>query len=96
MRYLRNVFIPWAIALTLVLSMVTVALAQSTSTEGIDSLLNGTKEKVEGVSSLIIQSNSVDTATFGSSLSAFANKPSELDIPDPEDAFTLSLSLIHI
>ena len=92
MRYLRNVFIPWAIALTLVLSMVTVALAQSTSTEGIDSLLNGTKEKVEGVSSLIIQSNSVDTATFGSSLSAFANKPSELDIPDPEDAFTLSSS----
>ena len=94
MRYSLNVFIPWAIAAGLFISTATDALAQSTSTEGIDALFTDTKDQVEGASSLIPQSNSVGTATTGSSLSAFGNKPGELDIPDPEDAFTLSGSAL--
>ena len=92
MRYLINVFIPWAIATGLFISTATAALAQST--EGIDALFTDAKEQVEGASSLIPQSNSVGTAATGSLLSAFGNKPSELDIPDPEDAFMLSGSAL--
>lgn len=91
MRYSLNLLLSWAIVVTLFLSLSSGAMAQSTSADGIGALFTDTKDQVEGASSLFPQSSSADAATSSRSLSAFGNRPSVSDIPDPEDAFTLSV-----
>jgi len=79
----------------LLLVQSTALMAQSSTREDVDTLFSKSAADANGISSPIPLSNSLESTGSKPGLSLIGGQSDTPDIPDPEDAFTLSVSALN-